>query len=99
MVREGAACSGRCKGRSATPQPLPPLSLLGLSFPPTAEPVDVLKVLQLQNQPEGVRKTTGFCTKRRSGSGPDVAYRISRRAQLSAPTRQLFPGSPKPALI
>lgn len=63
-------------------------------FPPTAEPVDVLKVLQLQSQPEGVRKTAGFCPKRRSGSGPDVAYRISRRAQLSAPTRQLFPGSP-----
>nr|XP_028573690.1 collagen alpha-1(XI) chain-like [Podarcis muralis] len=57
-----------------------------------AEPVDVLKVLQLQNQPEGIRKTTGFCPKRRSGSGPDVAYRISRQAQISAPTRQLFPG-------
>ncbi|KAL8213579.1 UNVERIFIED_CONTAM: hypothetical protein K2H54_066886 [Gekko kuhli] len=55
-------------------------------------PVDVLKVLQLQSQPQGVRKTTGFCPKRRSGSGPDVAYRISRQAQISAPTRQLFPG-------
>uniref|UniRef100_A0A670HQE1 Laminin G domain-containing protein n=1 Tax=Podarcis muralis TaxID=64176 RepID=A0A670HQE1_PODMU len=66
-----------------------PLSSLAVR---TAEPVDVLKVLQLQNQPEGIRKTTGFCPKRRSGSGPDVAYRISRQAQISAPTRQLFPG-------
>uniref|UniRef100_A0A8D0HF23 Uncharacterized protein n=1 Tax=Sphenodon punctatus TaxID=8508 RepID=A0A8D0HF23_SPHPU len=60
---------------------------------PGTEPVDVLKVLQLQRQPDGVRKTTGFCPRRRSGgSGSDVAYRISRQAQISAPTRQLFPG-------
>uniref|UniRef100_A0A8D2J2P8 Thrombospondin-like N-terminal domain-containing protein n=1 Tax=Varanus komodoensis TaxID=61221 RepID=A0A8D2J2P8_VARKO len=40
----------------------------------------------------GVRRTAGFCPRRRSGAAPDVAYRISRQAQLSAPTRQLFPG-------
>uniref|UniRef100_A0A452H9N1 Laminin G domain-containing protein n=1 Tax=Gopherus agassizii TaxID=38772 RepID=A0A452H9N1_9SAUR len=59
---------------------------------PTAEPVDVLKALQFQAQPDGVRKTMGFCPARRAGTGPDVAYRISRQAQISAPTRQLFPG-------
>uniref|UniRef100_A0A669B1Z5 Collagen, type XI, alpha 1b n=1 Tax=Oreochromis niloticus TaxID=8128 RepID=A0A669B1Z5_ORENI len=56
-----------------------------------AEPVDVLKVLDFQSSPEGIRKTAGFCTMRR-GSKPDVAYRVGKRAQLSAPTKQLFPG-------
>uniref|UniRef100_A0A8C0G429 Laminin G domain-containing protein n=1 Tax=Chelonoidis abingdonii TaxID=106734 RepID=A0A8C0G429_CHEAB len=59
---------------------------------PTAEPVDLLKALQFQAQPAGVRKTMGFCPTRRAAPGPDVAYRISRQAQISAPTRQLFPG-------
>uniref|UniRef100_A0A3B4XXT9 Thrombospondin-like N-terminal domain-containing protein n=1 Tax=Seriola lalandi dorsalis TaxID=1841481 RepID=A0A3B4XXT9_SERLL len=57
----------------------------------TAEPVDVLKVLDFKSSPEGVRKTTGFCTARR-GSKPDVAYRVGKQAQISAPTKQLFPG-------
>uniref|UniRef100_A0A803T912 G protein gamma domain-containing protein n=1 Tax=Anolis carolinensis TaxID=28377 RepID=A0A803T912_ANOCA len=57
-----------------------------------SNPVDVLKALQFQKQPEGVRKVAGLCPKRRSGSGPDVAFRVSRQAQISAPTRQLFPG-------
>uniref|UniRef100_A0A8C4IEC6 Collagen, type XI, alpha 1b n=1 Tax=Dicentrarchus labrax TaxID=13489 RepID=A0A8C4IEC6_DICLA len=56
-----------------------------------AEPVDVLKVLDFKSSPEGVRKTTGFCTVRR-GSKPDVAYRVGKNAQISAPTKQLFPG-------
>lgn len=63
-------------------------SLFSLS---TAEPVDVLKVLDFQSSPEGIRKTAGFCTVRR-GSKPDVAYRVGKRTQLSAPTKQLFPG-------
>ncbi|CAB1454496.1 unnamed protein product [Pleuronectes platessa] len=56
-----------------------------------AEPVDVLKVLDFNSSPDGVRKTTGFCTARR-GSKPDVAYRVGKQAQISAPTKQLFPG-------
>uniref|UniRef100_A0AAX7TBH6 Fibrillar collagen NC1 domain-containing protein n=1 Tax=Astatotilapia calliptera TaxID=8154 RepID=A0AAX7TBH6_ASTCA len=56
-----------------------------------AEPVDVLKVLDFQSSPEGIRKTAGFCTVRR-GSKSDVAYRVGKRTQLSAPTKQLFPG-------
>uniref|UniRef100_A0AAY4D3J9 Fibrillar collagen NC1 domain-containing protein n=1 Tax=Denticeps clupeoides TaxID=299321 RepID=A0AAY4D3J9_9TELE len=55
-----------------------------------AEPVDVLKVLDFQNAPEGVQKTTGFCTNRRA-SQPDTAYRVGKAAQISAPTKQLFP--------
>ncbi|KAJ3611614.1 hypothetical protein NHX12_021629, partial [Muraenolepis orangiensis] len=55
------------------------------------DPVDVLKVLEFHNSPEGVSKTTGFCTNRRA-SNPDTAFRVSKRAQISAPTKQLFPG-------
>uniref|UniRef100_A0A670ZSK0 Thrombospondin-like N-terminal domain-containing protein n=1 Tax=Pseudonaja textilis TaxID=8673 RepID=A0A670ZSK0_PSETE len=54
--------------------------------------VDVLAALQLQKEPEGVRKTAGFCPQKRAGSGMGTAFRISRRAQISAPTWQLFPG-------
>ncbi|XP_013927490.1 PREDICTED: collagen alpha-2(XI) chain [Thamnophis sirtalis] len=70
------------------------LLLLGQETPdPLSDSVvDVLTVLQLQKEPEGVRKTPGFCLQKRLGSGPDAAFRISRRAQISAPTRQLFPG-------
>jgi len=57
----------------------------------SAEPVDVLKVLDFKSSPEGVRKTPGFCTVRR-GSKPDVAYRVGKKVQISAPTKQLFPG-------
>ncbi|XP_075437507.1 collagen alpha-1(V) chain-like, partial [Ascaphus truei] len=57
-----------------------------------ADPVDVLRALQLHTQPEGVRKTPGLCPARRSSTGADVAFRISKQAQISAPTRQLFPG-------
>uniref|UniRef100_A0A665X0W0 Collagen, type XI, alpha 1b n=1 Tax=Echeneis naucrates TaxID=173247 RepID=A0A665X0W0_ECHNA len=67
------------------------LTLLQAASVRAAEPVDVLKVLDFQSSPEGVRKTTGFCTARR-GSKPDVAYRVGKQAQISAPTKQLFPG-------
>uniref|UniRef100_A0A3Q3VYX2 Thrombospondin-like N-terminal domain-containing protein n=1 Tax=Mola mola TaxID=94237 RepID=A0A3Q3VYX2_MOLML len=58
---------------------------------PSSEPVDVLKVLEFQNYPEGVRKTSGFCTNRRA-SKPDTAYRVAKQVQFSVPTTQLFPG-------
>lgn len=58
---------------------------------PAAEPVDVLKVLEFQNYPEGVRKTSGFCANRRA-SKADSAYRVAKQFQISAPTTQLFPG-------
>uniref|UniRef100_U3JIS5 Thrombospondin-like N-terminal domain-containing protein n=1 Tax=Ficedula albicollis TaxID=59894 RepID=U3JIS5_FICAL len=57
-----------------------------------AEPVDVLKALEFHNSPEGVTRTAGFCTNRRNSKGSDVAYRVSKTAQLSAPTKQLYPG-------
>ncbi|XP_023576838.1 collagen alpha-2(XI) chain isoform X5 [Octodon degus] len=62
--------------------------VLGLSAAPGwagAPPVDVLRALRFPSLPDGVRKARGVCP-------ADVAYRVSRPAQLSAPTRQLFPG-------
>ncbi|CAG5888980.1 unnamed protein product [Menidia menidia] len=56
-----------------------------------ADPVDVLRALQVPSLPEGVKKVPGFCTSRRSSS-PDHAYRITKKAQISAPTKQLFSG-------
>uniref|UniRef100_A0A4W6EZZ4 Procollagen, type V, alpha 1 n=1 Tax=Lates calcarifer TaxID=8187 RepID=A0A4W6EZZ4_LATCA len=63
-----------------------------LSLLSVAEPADLLKILDFHSLPEGVTKTTGFCSHRRSTQGPDVAYRVSKDAQLSAPTKQLYPG-------
>ncbi|KAI4816315.1 hypothetical protein KUCAC02_008642, partial [Chaenocephalus aceratus] len=59
---------------------------------PETEPADLLKILDFHSLPEGVLKTTGLCSHRRSTQGPDVAYRVSKDAQLSAPTQQLYPG-------
>lgn len=61
-------------------------------FLSAVEPADLLKILDFHSLPDGVTKTTGFCSHRRSTQGPDVAYRVSKDAQLSAPTRQLYPG-------
>uniref|UniRef100_A0A8C5U943 Thrombospondin-like N-terminal domain-containing protein n=1 Tax=Malurus cyaneus samueli TaxID=2593467 RepID=A0A8C5U943_9PASS len=57
-----------------------------------SEPADLLKVLDFHNLPDGITKTTGFCTSRRSSKEADVAYRVTKDAQLSAPTKQLYPG-------
>ncbi|XP_043447057.1 collagen alpha-2(XI) chain isoform X6 [Prionailurus bengalensis] len=62
--------------------------VLGLSAVPAwagAPSVDVLRALRFPSLPDGVRRARGICP-------ADVAYRVSRPAQLSAPTRQLFPG-------
>lgn len=59
----------------------------------SSDPVDVLRALQVPSLPEGVKKVPGFCTSRRSSS-PDHAYRITKKAQISAPTKQLFSGRP-----
>uniref|UniRef100_A0A3B3CNR6 Laminin G domain-containing protein n=1 Tax=Oryzias melastigma TaxID=30732 RepID=A0A3B3CNR6_ORYME len=61
----------------------------------SAEPVDILKALDFQSSPEGVRKAPGFCAFRR-GSKPDVAFRVSKSVQISAPTKQIFPGGAFP---
>uniref|UniRef100_A0A8C7XFN3 Collagen, type XI, alpha 2 n=1 Tax=Oryzias sinensis TaxID=183150 RepID=A0A8C7XFN3_9TELE len=65
--------------------------LIFYSFHGSSDPVDVLRALQVPSLPEGVKKVPGFCTSRRSSS-PDHAYRITKKAQISAPTKQLFSG-------
>uniref|UniRef100_A0A8C7VLZ4 Collagen, type XI, alpha 2 n=1 Tax=Oncorhynchus mykiss TaxID=8022 RepID=A0A8C7VLZ4_ONCMY len=66
-------------------------SFLDPDLSQNSHPVDVLRMLQLPSLPEGVRKVPGFCTSRRAGTA-DHAYRISKKAQISAPTNQLFSG-------
>uniref|UniRef100_F7EWE9 Collagen type V alpha 1 chain n=1 Tax=Monodelphis domestica TaxID=13616 RepID=F7EWE9_MONDO len=61
-----------------------------------AQPADLLKVLDFHNLPDGITKTTGFCASRKSSKGPDVAYQVTKDAQLSAPTKQLYPASSFP---
>ncbi|XP_030045046.1 collagen alpha-1(XI) chain-like, partial [Microcaecilia unicolor] len=56
------------------------------------EPIDVLKALGFHSLPDGISKTTGFCTNRRDSRGSDTAFTVQKHAQLSAPTKQLFPG-------
>uniref|UniRef100_A0A8C7IFB0 Thrombospondin-like N-terminal domain-containing protein n=1 Tax=Oncorhynchus kisutch TaxID=8019 RepID=A0A8C7IFB0_ONCKI len=67
------------------------LKYLSSLFLSVVEPADLLKILDFPSLPEGVTKTTGFCAHRKSTKGADVAYRVSKEAQLSAPTKQLYP--------
>uniref|UniRef100_A0AAY4B0I1 Fibrillar collagen NC1 domain-containing protein n=1 Tax=Denticeps clupeoides TaxID=299321 RepID=A0AAY4B0I1_9TELE len=60
-----------------------------------SEPVDVLNILGFHNTPDGITKVPGFCKNHRA-SRPDVAFRVEKRAQISTPTKQLFPGSAFP---
>lgn len=54
--------------------------------------IDVLRVLELSEDMEGVSVDTGLCTERKDTSETDMAYRINKKIQLSAPTKQFFPG-------
>ena len=59
----------------------------------SADQVDVLRVLELSEGMEGVALDAGLCANRKGVEEADLAYRINRRIQLSAPTNQLFPGT------
>lgn len=83
MVSSSSAPSGA---------PFLPMANSSPPFVLSAQPADLLKVLDFHNLPDGITKTTGFCAARRSSKGPDVAYRVTKDAQLSAPTKQLYPG-------
>ncbi|XP_067833001.1 collagen alpha-1(XI) chain-like, partial [Heptranchias perlo] len=61
------------------------------------DPVDVLQVLDFHSSPEGVVKTPGYCKNRGNTQGADVAYRVTKRAQISAPTKQLYPDGQFPS--
>lgn len=62
----------------------PPVSCAG-------ELIDVLKVLELSEDMEGVSLEAGLCTSREGQELTDLAFKIDKKIQLSAPTRQLFP--------
>lgn len=52
----------------------------------------MLKVLELSEDMEGVSLEAGLCTNREGQELSDLAFKIDKKIQLSAPTRQLFPG-------
>uniref|UniRef100_A0A8D2ZRF8 Collagen, type V, alpha 3a n=1 Tax=Scophthalmus maximus TaxID=52904 RepID=A0A8D2ZRF8_SCOMX len=60
------------------------------------DPIDVLRVLELSENMEGVSSESGLCTSRRGTEKSDLAYKIDKKIQLSAPTKQLFPDSKFP---
>uniref|UniRef100_A0A3B4UQT0 Thrombospondin-like N-terminal domain-containing protein n=1 Tax=Seriola dumerili TaxID=41447 RepID=A0A3B4UQT0_SERDU len=61
-----------------------------------ANPIDVLKVLELSEDMEGVSLEAGLCTSRKGREETDLSFKIDKKIQLSAPTKQLFPDSPFP---
>lgn len=89
-VRTGFGCLRPSFSSGGAPQSRPPGADAVSLF--AAQPTDLLEMLDFHNLPSGVTKTTGFCATRRSSKGPDVAYRVSKDAQLSMPTKQLYPG-------
>uniref|UniRef100_A0A8C1TKC6 Collagen, type V, alpha 3a n=1 Tax=Cyprinus carpio TaxID=7962 RepID=A0A8C1TKC6_CYPCA len=62
----------------------------------TANLIDVLRGLELSEDMEGVSVEAGLCTERKDTSETDMAYRIDKKIQLSAPTKQFFPDSAFP---
>ncbi|XP_074917339.1 collagen alpha-2(XI) chain-like [Chelonoidis abingdonii] len=66
--------------------------LRGPPWAQAAEPVDVLRALRVQDGRDGVSIAAGICTQRRGAEESDFAFRLENSTQLSAPTRQLFPG-------
>uniref|UniRef100_A0A8C9WZ00 Collagen, type V, alpha 3b n=1 Tax=Sander lucioperca TaxID=283035 RepID=A0A8C9WZ00_SANLU len=61
-----------------------------------ADPIDVLKILELSEDMEGVSLESGLCTSRQGQEETDLSFKIDKKIQLSAPTNQLFPDSPFP---
>ncbi|XP_055487104.1 LOW QUALITY PROTEIN: collagen alpha-1(XI) chain-like, partial [Leucoraja erinacea] len=75
-----------CWRRSVSLCALALVCILSLGSSAAAGPVDVLQALEFPSLPEGVMQTAGFCKSRRHSGTPDVAYRVTKPAQLSAPT-------------
>ena len=63
-----------------------------LFFILAAHPIDILKVLELSENMEGVSLEAGLCIGRKGREEADLAFKINEKIQLSVPTRQLFPG-------
>uniref|UniRef100_A0A667WJ99 Collagen, type V, alpha 3b n=1 Tax=Myripristis murdjan TaxID=586833 RepID=A0A667WJ99_9TELE len=56
----------------------------------------VLSVLDVSEDMEGVSLEAGLCTSREGHEETDLSFRIDKKIQLSAPTKQLFPESQFP---
>lgn len=56
-----------------------------------ADRVDVLKILDLSDDMEGVSLEAGLCINREGQEETDLSFKIDKKIQLSAPTKQLFP--------
>lgn len=65
----------------------PPPSLVSFA----ADRVDVLKILDLSDDMEGVSLEAGLCVSREGQEETDLSFKIDKKIQLSAPTKQLFP--------
>lgn len=70
----------------------PSLRTINLFLLCPANVMDVLRALELSEDMEGVSVEAGLCNERKGTSDTDMAYRIDKKIQLSAPTKQLFPG-------
>ncbi|RVE75950.1 hypothetical protein OJAV_G00004040 [Oryzias javanicus] len=62
-----------------------------------ADPIDILKILELSEDMEGVSLEAGLCTSRTGRKETDLSFKIDRKIQVSVPTKQLFPDTPFPA--
>lgn len=49
-------------------------------------------MLELSENMDGVSLEAGLCSSRKGMEETDLAYKIDKKIQLSAPTKQLFPG-------
>ncbi|XP_015252893.1 PREDICTED: collagen alpha-1(XI) chain-like [Cyprinodon variegatus] len=72
----------------------PPLLLLIFTFfyiSNAANPIDLIKTLEFSENMEGVSLEAGLCTSRKGREETDLSFKINKKIQLSAPTKQLFP--------
>ena len=53
--------------------------------------VDLLSAVNIHTENVGVEKTGGYCTDRAGKGLPDLAFNITKEAQLSATTYQVYP--------
>lgn len=78
--------------------PPPHLPVYSLTSPSSfaADRVDVLKILDLSEDMEGVSLEAGLCVSRDGQEETDLSFKIDKKIQLSAPTKQLFPSKAEP---
>lgn len=80
----------QCRFYFRPPSHLPVVSHTS-PFSFAADRVDVLKILDLSDDMEGVSLEAGLCVSRDGQEETDLSFKIDKKIQLSAPTKQLFP--------